>query len=70
MDNDERLARIQARARAARRSYWRGWALRQGAFKREAERIAAALERQLQEGRAPTMADQWVALRWYAQGVA
>ena len=61
---------IRRRGRASRHYYWMGWALRQGAHQREAERIAAALERQLQSGRAPGMADQWRVLRWIAQGAA
>ncbi len=49
---------IRRRGRASRHYYWRCWALRQGATDSEALHVAEALERQLQTGRAPGMADQ------------
>ena len=61
---------IRRRGRASRHYYWRNWALRQGATDSEALRVAEALERQLQTGRAPGMADQVRVLNWYSKRIA
>lgn len=45
-------------------------ALRQGATDSEALHVAEALERQLQTGRAPGMADQVRVLNWYSERIA
>jgi hypothetical protein len=67
---EDRVTAAKTRGRDSRRHYWTGWALRQGAMQYEAQRVADALERQLQSGRAPGMADQWRILRWHMKGAA
>lgn len=64
------LNEIKRRGQQARLAYWMDYALRAGAFQREAVKIAEALERQMQEGRAPTLADQARVLNWYLRRIA
>lgn len=64
------LAEIKRRGQQARLAYWMDFALRHGAFQREAVKVAEALERQMQQGRAPTMADQRRVLHWYLRRIA
>lgn len=64
------LNEIKRRGQQARLAYWMDYALRHGAFHREAVKVAEALERQMQEGRAPTMADQARVLNWYLRRIA
>lgn len=64
------LRTIQQRGRSARLSYWHGWAIRNGATEAQAVRVALELDYAMNIGKAPTLADQYRALRVARQEAA
>lgn len=64
------LRTIQQRGRSARLHYWNDWALRNGATDAQAVRVALELDYQMNTGKAPTLADQYRALRVAKQEAA
>ena len=64
------LRTIQQRGRSARLHYWHDFALRNGGTDAQAVRVALELDYAMNTGRAPTLADQYRALRVARQEAA